>query len=479
MKNKKIKILLILALVSLPVMLVTRTFQNDTFYTIKVGESIIRNGLDMKDHFSFISDLAYSYPHFLYDVFIYLVYDMFGFNGIYVSTIILSFILFYAIYYVLCECTKNKYLSLVLTIISAISLISYLTARAQLVSYILLLLILYFIEKLRNEENKKYLIPIFVLGVLLANTHAAVYPVIFICFLPYIFNDILYKFKIKIPDKFIIDKEKLSITIKGLLTSILGGFITFNSNPFTYIIKTKMDVTLSYISEHIPPNIKEKPILYIFAFALIIIMIIRKDKIKVKDFLFIFGFMFMAFLSSRSFALFVVLASISIGTYLNSILKEEKIDLEKIINNRFVYTILITFFIIGGINMFYLQSKKPFVDNKKYPVEASNYIKNNLDLSTLRLYNEYNYGSYLLFNNIKVFVDSRSDLYTRGFNKDCTVFKDAMDATVEYIRIFRKYDINHAIVTSDSYLRLLLIMDENYKEIYVDDYFTIFEKVIK
>lgn len=34
----------------------------------------------------------------------------------------------------------------------------------------------------------------------------------------------------------------------------------------------------------------------------------------------------------------------------------------------------------------------------------------------MKIYNEYNYGSYLLFRGIPVFVDSRADLYTPQFN---------------------------------------------------------------
>lgn len=53
------------------------TFQNDTFYTIKIGEHIIQNGIDMQDSFSY-HNLEYTYPHWLYDVGIYLIYSIGG-----------------------------------------------------------------------------------------------------------------------------------------------------------------------------------------------------------------------------------------------------------------------------------------------------------------------------------------------------------------------------------------------------------------
>ena len=39
------------------------TLQNDTYYTIKIGEHIVNDGIDMKDPFSWHENLAYTYPH--------------------------------------------------------------------------------------------------------------------------------------------------------------------------------------------------------------------------------------------------------------------------------------------------------------------------------------------------------------------------------------------------------------------------------
>ena len=39
------------------------TLQNDTYYTIKIGEHIQNNGIDMKDPFSWHEDLNYTYTH--------------------------------------------------------------------------------------------------------------------------------------------------------------------------------------------------------------------------------------------------------------------------------------------------------------------------------------------------------------------------------------------------------------------------------
>lgn len=63
-----------------------------------------------------------------------------------------------------------------------------------------------------------------------------------------------------------------------------------------------------------------------------------------------------------------------------------------------------------------------FIDEKSYPVEAATYILDNLDINNIKLYNEYNCGSYLIFRGIPVFIDSRADLYAPEFNPGVEVF---------------------------------------------------------
>ena len=45
----------------------------------------------------------------------------------------------------------------------------------------------------------------------------------------------------------------------------------------------------------------------------------------------------------------------------------------------------------------------------------------------MKLFNDYNYGSYLLFKGIPVFIDSRADLYSPEFNKGKDIFSDYLN----------------------------------------------------
>ena len=124
-----------------------------------------------------------------------------------------------------------------------------------------------------------------------------------------------------------------------------------------------------------------------------------------------------------------------------------------------------------------------YIDESTYPVQASDFILSNINLDTARFYNEYNYGSYLLFRGIPVFIDSRADLYAPEFSgKQQDIFMDFIDMSSIgnfYGDIFEKYDMTHVITYKNSKINMIITKTEpeKYNELYQDDYFVIYEIV--
>lgn len=126
-----------------------------------------------------------------------------------------------------------------------------------------------------------------------------------------------------------------------------------------------------------------------------------------------------------------------------------------------------------------------YVNRKSYPEDACNFIlqeakAGNINLERMRIFNDYNYGSYLTLKGIPVFIDSRADLYSPEFNEGCNVFKDYMNInslSVFYEDKFEEYGITHVMTYKNSKLNMFLERDVNYKEIYSDNYFIIYERL--
>ena len=182
-KKKKFVIGFLIWICILGVSMVRKSLQNDTFYTIEIGELILKNGIDMLDHFSFHTDLAYTYPHWLYDVFIYLCYSIGGYVGIHISSVVLLLLLLLIVFKINKEISNSCSVAAFGTLICALAISGFATARAQLVSFLIFALEIYFIEKFLKNKNKKYLIGLLLLSIIICNVHLAVWPFYFVIYL--------------------------------------------------------------------------------------------------------------------------------------------------------------------------------------------------------------------------------------------------------------------------------------------------------
>ena len=545
-----------------------KTLQNDTYYTIAIGEHILENGIDMKDPFSWHEDLPYTYPHWAYDVGTYLVYQLGeniqigGFTAIYIATVMLSITLGIIIYIVLNKICKNEVVSFFITLAMMYLMKSYITARAQLVTYILFILTILFIEKFLETKKKRYAIGLIVIPIIIANVHLAVWPFYFVLYLPYIVEyilvilsdaDIYRKLKLKYYKKEIINlekkknkisdneqnekykkyvekikiaKEKLDSLQKRIkeieekrkerrshpykiilkkndnvkwlilimvICAFTGLLTPLGDTPYTYLPKTMAGNTMENISEHLPLTLIQDIKTLVVIVLFILILMFTDVKIKLRDLFMISGLVLLAFMSRRQVSMFVLIGGIVFAKLLVALLqKYDKEGTNKLITVMTTVYGQIIIILLGILISFMLYRGKinsPIVNESSYPVEACDYILNNLDVENIRIYNEYNYGSYMLYRGIPVFIDSRADLYTPEFNgvKNEEGKYEGRDIFTDYLNIssiatyyenkFESYDITHLLIRKNSKLNLLLSRDINYKSLYDDKNFILYERV--
>ncbi|MBR3152542.1 MAG: hypothetical protein IKF52_02915 [Clostridia bacterium] len=531
--KKKFHIIAIVCIFLFGMALSPKELQNDTFYTIKIGEYVMENGIGnlTEDPFSW-HDLSYTFPHWLYDTFIYNIYNILGMDGLYLSTIFLTAFLGLLIYFISTKKSNNPVISLILTLIGLYVLQPYLAVRAQLVTFCLFVLTIYFIDEFLEKARIRDGIALLVIPTLIANLHLAVWPFYFVLFLPYIaeyifaqdwfsFNILLYikmlffmifnkedkikdikrkiegnkqkREKIKEnPYKIIVEKNKnvKYLIIIFLLATLTGLLTPTGTTPYTYLLKTYQGNTTEVINEHGPLTIVTAPG---FAFSLIMffgLLIFTDTKIKLRDFLFFAGLTYLALKSRRQISMFVIICYPILIKMISELFKKHDSKYEesllKIFTNYFGAVISMGLVIIIGLFIYKPQVNATYVNEGLYPVHASKWIKENLNLDEIRLFNEYNYGSYLLYEDIPVMIDSRADLYAPEFNTKTGKREDGVDIFMDvqnvvtlstnYEKVFEKYDITHVILHKNSKLALMLKKDSKYKRIYYDDSFIIFER---
>ncbi len=545
--NFRFNILAIICISIFMVGIVGKTLQNDTYYTITLGKYILNNGIDMMEHFSWHEGLIYTYPHWLYDVFIYLIYNVFGFTGIYISSIVLGIFLGLSIYYVGSKLSKNSVLTFFITLLVMYLGKHYITARAQLVTFILFVWTIYFIEMFLDTKKKRYALGLILIPIAIANIHAAVFPFYFILYLPYIGEYIILLAKnsgtiltrfFMLLDNIKIDKlskkeklsEKQEKELKQLInrvnknTEILKenrkiekdgkeykiiinkrenikwlilimvlcaftGLITpIGDTPYTYLLHTMQGNTTGNIAEHLPLVLAQNNEAIIITVIYLVVLSFTKTKVKLSDLFLYLGLTVLMFKTRRQLSMVLFIGVFPLINMINTLIKKYDTNEEIESVKEKMVTItgqVVSYGLIAIITACLLITNKndKIVSDTSYPIKACDYIIDNIDYknNNVKIFNDYNYGSYLMYRGIPVFIDSRADVYDPKFNGlEDDIFQDYIriqGLNVYYEDKFEHYGITHVMTQTNSKLSLYLNHDDNYKELYKDKSFTIYERL--
>ena len=490
--NKKVHIFSITIIVLLCVAFckMSLSTSNDTFYLIKLGENISKSGIDMLDHFSWIPNLAYTYPHWLYSVFLYFIYNNFGFVGIYIENILCYITLALSIYYVNIKVNKNNMLALVTTFVAICSLNSFIVPRSQSFSIIFIFLEVYFINQLVNTGKIKYSVYLAFCSLIIANIHATIWIGFFIFFLPFFGEYFMYLFckkrkKELFNNRLSIEKVKnIRMLFITFLICFAMGLITPTRICYTYFIRTALGNSQSTIFEHLPLVIIHYPLVIIPLFLFFFV----KSKMPLRDYLMVYGIILMSFISVRHLIFYFTIVLFYCSVFIKRDIdnnNDQTFDIleRKVMNNKPFMVLTISFLFLLCYVQIDDNFKDDFVDKNDYPVLAVNFIKENLDYQNIKIINHYNDGSYLLFNDIKVFIDSRCDLYLKEFNPGVEVVDDdvkytSLDGGYDYNALVEKYKGEYILSRKDNYIYFILKNDNRYKEIYSDYSYVLYQKII-
>ncbi len=538
-ESRKIAIIFSIIIAIFTIGIVPKTFQNDTFFNISIGKYLLDNrSIDMQEHFSWVQGLTYTYSHWAFDIVTYLIYNTFGFTGIYIGVVIFAIVTNIILFNLLNKRNNSPIIALLITLISIYIIRSAYTARSQIVSFVCFIIEIYAIEKFIETNKKRYGVLLIILSIVIANFHAATWPLYLVLFMPYLgaaFLNLIsakniytimknraekklrklpknspkvkkYEEDVKDYSKFIEEIKpprytKISrrenyngkaLIILLIVISLTGLITPIHGTPYTYIIKSMLgpsnfenNASIDFIAEMQPIVPANSIPLIVFLILLVGFLTFMPTKLKVEHGFLIAGLLIMTISSVRYVYLLVFLGSYVLVDLLSQCVKEfipeDMVSLEKICLRPIVIIFFIVFTCVFSTSKYLMRMENQYVDEKLYPVGATEYIKNNLDYKKMRIYNSYNNGSYLMLNDIPIFIDSRLDVYCSEFN-DTDVFYDYVQVAQgkqNYEDIFTKNDFTHILIYNDEIIYNYIKNDENYKVLYEDEYFTLYERNVK
>ncbi|MBQ8131118.1 MAG: hypothetical protein IJ193_01355, partial [Bacilli bacterium] len=275
--------------------------QNDIFFDLKTGESILKYGVDFKDHFSFIPNLIYTYHHWLYDVIFYLLYKKFGFVMIKYLFTGIFFFFGSVVFYVNKRLTNSNLLGTIVMYLTFFLATHFLQTRVQSITYGLLLLEYLCIDQLYQKGKKRYFIPLFLIGIIIANLHMPVWILSLVFFLPFLAEMILYYIaKLwKKKNNYEIDNTAnwLYLLIAFAIVAVTGLCTPLKLYPYTFFLKCMNNDTYTFINE------MQKTALITYKNQLIMMVIgvigvyLKIFKLKIRDFCYLIGLFLMSLMA--------------------------------------------------------------------------------------------------------------------------------------------------------------------------------------
>lgn len=378
----------------------------------------------------------------------YLIYKALGFLGLHSIFALLGGLTLYLVYLTLkSRSTPWFALAGVLLIIPLVRL--RLEVRPEMISYFFIALYIYLYEKHKNSEISLRFLLLVLLPVQL------VWVNIHIFFVLGIFISLVYLKNWK---------GMLFIAVSLLnpfgVMGLIEPFNIFREYGYT-IVENK---SVFFMQNRLPRfEYLYFELLFIVFLITAYYLLVEKRDFSYRELLFIsFVFGVLAFVMNRNIILFAIVFTSLLSVY------------KSYVSKRWLQAMVIGLvsILIINIRVFWGVGLLPNI------FDSAKFFKTN-DI-TGPVFNNYDIGGYLIFNDVSVFVDNRPEAYSVDFLKN--VYIKAQEDEDSWIVLDREYDFNviyfyrHDATPWAQPFLIKRIQDEEWAPIYVDDYVLILVK---
>lgn len=450
LKNN-LKYLIIFLLPILLTVLLVRWVDNDSWFVLAEGREIATNGIYKTDMLSMHSDLAVTVQNYGFAVIFWWIYSLFGLPGLYVGMLICLLgveILLYKIFMLLSK--KNEKLSLVLMVVaSSVLSLAFATTRAQMVSYVFFLLVIYLLELYAQSGKTKFLWAIPILSLVQINLHASLWLMLFLVMGVFFLDALIERYKAK------------PIVIIGIISALAGLINPYGIEMITFVVKSYTGGAIQrLVSEMKPFSLSSWDMAVVFG-SIVMVLVLGfygdKKKIRVRYLLLFFGLLGLGLntVKGMSQVLLVMFMSI-IGMYADAKWwpKIKNVNTLKAFRIGEVVFSVILVGIVGWKLVDNLSGLKEGPDQAMVSaVDKLDELMAEEDRAKMKVYSAYNDGGYLEFRGYKPYLDPRAEVFLKVNNgkEDILVeWIDLQEGMGDRDEFMEKYDFDY-IVTRGRY----------------------------
>lgn len=464
---------------------------NDFWWHIKAGEWMIQNktfpSIDVFSWYAKENGIKWISHEWLSEIVLYFIHLKTGLVGIFIFSLLSAIIISILIISRNIQSIKNSIVISTVYIVPIVFLFKmFFYGRPQLISFFLLYATLFCLYRFNQNQHSRSIYYVPIISMLWGNFHggSSTLPYI-LCFI-FMFSG-LFEFSFgKITGEKFPRKKLCTYFLIGIISILALAINPQGLNMLTYPYTNIGDSFMqNIIIEWWAPDIKQIYQLIVFFLPLFVVcvsLIITDKKIKLVDLLIFLFFTYMFFRSVRFSVIFYIASTFFAFDYLIPI---KMGTLKKTNNNKLIYSVLILLFI--GINSFSIfNGFKTYQEGKLITMALDTKFVNLIkEDAPSRLFNDYNFGETLIYNNIETFVDAREDLFASNN------LQDAMSLTnLKYMgtskekgilnpeKIIDKYDFDAFLIPPNRSLATYLnSKPEKYKILMEDENAVYFKRI--
>ncbi|MBR5647918.1 hypothetical protein IKW73_03245 [Candidatus Saccharibacteria bacterium] len=441
------------------VMMTTQGLDNDSWGVLAEGRYIANNGVYYEDVLSMHDGLSTVVQNYGFAVIFYWIFNLFGAAGIYVFMLVLSFLVCLFVYKIcMLISEKNTNLSLLLMMITSIVLTfsGFSVTRAQMVSFVIFLALIYVLELYVKTGKKKYLwwIPAFSLAQV--NLHASLWPMLFLVILTFMVDMFVTS---KIEHKK--EHKIVPLFVSGAVSLLLGLINPYGLSMLTVMFKVYGDAAFSDLVIELSPfgplENAENAIFYILLGAVIFLYAFgKRQNARIRYLLMLLGFLALGLNTIKGLSQVILVMFFPLALLYKNV-KIGKIFDVKICNNAAVAW-------VGGLALLTFVAVLPVVMlgvSNDYPehglVEAMDIIdvyEDGRDKRSLKIYTGYNIGGYVEYRGYRAYMDPRGCDFMKKLNGREDILQEWVDfrgGKIDKNEFLSKYSFDYLIAENDPF----------------------------
>lgn len=459
------------ALVALSFALVG-SISNDIWFLLNSGRYLLAHGLPGREPFTIHQDLAFQMQQWLTCAVFWLLYEKAGFIGLMVLVNLVHALQTWVLYRICILVSGGKRIlsSLILWVyLILVWITGFERPRPWIFSFFLLTVQLWVQENYAQSGRKRWLLWLPLLSVLQINFHTAMWPMMLAFMAPYLldFKDRRY--------------EKLPLILSAVWMAAAALVNPYGIDGLLYTFRS-YGPELTFISEMNPVKITNLIGMVYFSVLFLTGLLFYATKgrrIRISHFLLVLGTGYMAASAVRHAGLFLlVLPLVFAGRMGDKKLLsfiEDPLWKKKMVVNTAVFCIVL----ICAAKVTLAWVWNPYMNTTDHLAGVTEYMTENVDREGTVLYTDYNTGGYLEYLGYRCYIDPRAEVFLEKINKKEDIISEFVkiaEGKADYKDFVEKYQFTHLLVESDAPLRFSLKHDGEYREVYEDEEYCLYEK---